>query len=240
MRVILAAIVTMGMATWASAEPPAKAARGVPLPSIGLPLPSIGLPLPPIGLPAPEAPPPHAGPPRGPHGRRPYPSVVYVFPVYGAWPYPYLPEAPAVEIDPGGSRDVTPSVTALRTGRLRVDADPVGDDQLYIDGYYVGRPSDFPDGVELVAGPHAVELRAPGYQTAHVDLLITADRSVTFPGTLRPVKLIPEPPAPAASSPASAPSTFYVIPGCYVGNVPPDAASLPPGCDVSQTKTIRP
>jgi hypothetical protein len=30
------------------------------------------------------------------------------------------------------------------------------------------------------------------------------------------------------------PKTFYVIPGCYAGDRPPQSVALPPGCDISQ------
>jgi hypothetical protein len=78
---------------------------------------------------------------------------------------------------------------------------------------------------------------------------IVADRSITFRGTLRPDDAqperpasqrtdIPRPPAQTVAPPPS--STFYVIPGCYLGNVAPTAATLPPGCDPGQLKTYRP
>jgi hypothetical protein len=34
--------------------------------------------------------------------------------------------------------------------------------------------------------------------------------------------------------------TVYVIPGCYVGNVPPTDVRLPPGCDVKKVTTFNP
>jgi hypothetical protein len=35
------------------------------------------------------------------------------------------------------------------------------------------------------------------------------------------------------------PTTFYLIPGCYMGNVPPKDAGLPATCDLSRTQTFR-
>ena len=32
--------------------------------------------------------------------------------------------------------------------------------------------------------------------------------------------------------------TGYVIPGCYIGNVPPQEAGLPAGCDLGRLITI--
>jgi hypothetical protein len=42
----------------------------------------------------------------------------------------------------------------------------------------------------------------------------------------------PDPPPP--------PSTFYYIPGCYMGNVPPDDVELPKGCDRSKLVVRKP
>lgn len=42
----------------------------------------------------------------------------------------------------------------------------------------------------------------------------------------------PEPPPP--------PSTFYYIPGCYMGNVPPDQVQLPSTCDRSKVVVRKP
>jgi hypothetical protein len=41
------------------------------------------------------------------------------------------------------------------------------------------------------------------------------------------------PPAPQTQAPR-APTKMYLIPGCYLGNVAPDAAMLRPGCDIKK------
>ena len=33
--------------------------------------------------------------------------------------------------------------------------------------------------------------------------------------------------------------TFYVVPGCYGGNVPPDPETLPAGCDIAKLRHFR-
>ena len=65
-----------------------------------------------------------------------------------------------------------------------------------------------------------------------------------------PAPAVPAPPAApaievpeAVSPPFVAPTgsrTLYLIPGCYLGNVPPDAGRLPAGCDISRLKTYAP
>jgi hypothetical protein len=32
---------------------------------------------------------------------------------------------------------------------------------------------------------------------------------------------------------------MYVIPNCYIGNVPPRASRLPAGCDIKQVQILR-
>jgi len=55
----------------------------------------------------------------------------------------------------------------------------------------------------------------------------------------------PEPPRAPAPSPepprvsvVHGPDTFYVIPGCYAGNHPPNIERLPKGCDVTKLRTV--
>jgi hypothetical protein len=51
------------------------------------------------------------------------------------------------------------------------------------------------------------------------------------------------PPAPREPEPPFVPGgdrTVYVIPGCYVGNVPPTNLKLPPHCDVKKVTTFNP
>ena len=49
----------------------------------------------------------------------------------------------------------------------------------------------------------------------------------------------PAPPAPQTAV-ATAPSTTYVIPGCYVGNVEPTQLSVPATCDLHRLVIYRP
>ena len=48
--------------------------------------------------------------------------------------------------------------------------------------------------------------------------------------------------APPATPPAApgVPKTFYVIPGCYAGDRPPQAVRLPPSCDAAKARAIPP
>jgi hypothetical protein len=240
MRLQLAAIVMLGLPVVTAAQTAAPVTGGVaPLPPIGLPLPRIGLPLPPIGLPATAAPQRRGANLPPPAMRKPHRSGIYIVPAYG-WPYLY--EAPAAgtgEPRDGAQTRPQPQPPA---GRLRLDVEPRGGQQLYIDGYYVGTPEDFGGDVELEAGPHSVEIQAPGYETLQVYVNIAPGRSIMYRGALKAIDATPATDAAVASSTPAAPATpmtGYVIPGCYIGNVPPQDAGLPASCDLDRVITIK-
>ena len=109
--------------------------------------------------------------------------------------------------------------------------------QVFVDGYYIGFAEEFGPGrraIDLDAGAHRIELRAPGYETLNFSVMIAPNGIVRYRGAMQPtatkpaVVLVPSPPAPAKS--------FYVIPNCYAGDKPPSGA-LPKGCDVKKLQT---
>lgn len=251
MRLTLAAIVVLGLPVVSAAQPatPVTSSSVAPLPPIGFPLPRIGFPLPRIGLPLPAIgfPPADVSPRRGadnhpvPVRRQHHPSVIYFVPVYG-WPYLYqAPTANASPAFPDGSATVAKPQPP--TGRLHLDIEPRGDQQLYVDGYFVGTLSDVGAEVELESGRHAIEIHASGYETLHVDVNIAPGRSITYRETLKAsdAKAAPEvavaTPTPVARA---TPMTLYTIPGCYIGNVLPQDGELPASCDLGRLITIRP
>jgi hypothetical protein len=125
---------------------------------------------------------------------------------------------------------------------LRLDvAAAGGEQQLYVDGYYIGTALDFASGIELEAGPHAIEIREAGFETLGVAVNIAPGRAITYRGSM---KATDNPSAPAAAAASSlpvtpAPMVGYIVPGCYIGNVPPQDAGLPPTCDLSRVITIK-
>jgi hypothetical protein len=117
-------------------------------------------------------------------------------------------------------------------GRLILNVQPETA-EVFADGYYIGTPADFSlarGGGLLEPGVHRLDISSAGYQPTEVNLRVVPGQSVTFNASL---KALP------ASTPAP-PSTFYLIPGCYMGNIPPKDAGLPPTCDQSRTVTWRP
>jgi hypothetical protein len=238
MRVVLMALVAALMV------PPAAMAQsvaGFPLPSVPPPrdppprftipprtgsvadgwpgpsLPRIGLTLPPIGLQ-----PPANG--KGPSRRHRHGwGVPWTY-----WPVvTYVPEV--IVVAPPEPAPVEPSA---QTGRLILDVRPESV-QVFADGYYSGMSEDFGaarGGGVLETGLHRIDLVAPGYQPATIDLRIASNQSITYRAALEPL-------APPAAVP---PTTFYFVPGCYMGNIPPKDARLPATCDLSRAVSWTP
>ena len=122
------------------------------------------------------------------------------------------------------------------TGLLRLAVTP-SFAQVFVDSYYVGTVEDVNAQrvLELDAGPHRLEIRAPHYQTLTVDVRIVPLETVTYRGALEPTRAAAPPP------PATGPPTvMYVIPKCYLGNLPPRQSRLPSGCDVKQVQVLKP
>ena len=260
MRTVLAAALLITVSSTAGAQSRARStvelptsSMGLPLPPMGLPLPTIGLPLPPMGLqPRTTAPPSIFNPSRvdrGPRGGDRAPrggdrpnrrggngGAAFVFvPAFG---WPYVPDS-LLPGTPVPSPPSLPPVEYYATGRLHLTLQSGGDPQIYVDGYYVGLMSDLGGDVTLEAGAHALELRLEGYETLHVDVQIPVEGAITYRATMKRLTTAPAagaqlPPAPNLPTPTPTPSTIYMIPGCYVGNVPPTDASLPAGCDASR------
>jgi hypothetical protein len=143
----------------------------------------------------------------------------------------YVPQQLAVPAPPP-EPDPRPVENPPAFGRLILDVEPATA-QVFADGYYVGVPEDFSvarGGGLLEAGPHRLDVNAAGFESMTIDLRLTASQPVTVRGAL---KILPPP----ISVP---PTTFYLIPGCYMGNIPPKEARLPATCDLSRTVTWEP
>jgi hypothetical protein len=187
--------------------------------------------------------------PRPSHYR---PQVIYVLP-----PYRYFDTGTTLGYGVASSTAyVTPPPPAaapsplVETGFLRLEVEPRLDLQVFVDGLFIGTIADVGDEIELRLGVRRIELRAPGHRTLVFDTEIVPDRTIVYRGTLDPIATAP--PAPRAPDPPRAPDVpraprapgapasnpIYLIPGCYLGNVMPTAAILPPGCDLSKLTTI--
>jgi PEGA domain len=149
------------------------------------------------------------------------------------WGYPAAePEvAPLSAAPPPVQSDQAPY------GTLRVEVLAAAAAQVYVDGYYAAMADQAAAGLDLEPGPHRVEVRAAGYEPLTFDVRVTPNQVITFRDAMRPLASTAAAPQPAPK--AAAPSTFYVIAGCYVGNVPPVSAKLPEGCDAKNVQTFK-
>ena len=62
---------------------------------------------------------------------------------------------------------------------------------MFVDGYYVGLVDDF-DGIfqklNIEAGPHRIEIRAPGYETLSFEVRLVPDHTTTYTGELKKIQ----------------------------------------------------
>lgn len=188
------------------------------------PLAKIGLPLPPIGL-QPRVDPDY---PQRSHRRARYaPSPVWVVVVPQYLIGAPVPVAAAVAPQPDPAQQVP------LQGSLVLHVKP-DDTEVFVDGYYVGAAVDLGvGGAFLEAGPHRIDLSAPGYEAVAFDVKIAPNQSIVLRRELKQLQALP-PALPATRTPV----TFYLIPGCYAGNVPPIDAGLPATCDISRTIVV--
>jgi hypothetical protein len=230
-----------------------------PLPSIGLPLPDIGLPLGPA-MPTVDKPgdkskrradrkaPPSRRPPGADDRRRGrgQSRTVYVVPTYPAWwnyPVPDPAPAPSAQVPQQEPAPVPAPEPVRPTGTLALEVNPPGSAQVYVDDFYIGTIDEVGRELTLETGAHNVQLRATGYETLNINVKIDEGRTITYRESLR--STAGETPAPAqeARAASAAPikkKPIYAIPGCYLGDVPPKEANLPPGCDPNKAITIKP
>jgi len=220
---------------------PAHVTTAPPPPPPPLPPPSVGPVGPPMLFPFPPLMSPPAGgltPPSGQMDPRFFPRTPnrthaprfgqFGSPFYGPFVSGYSTVEDAAMAAP------SPPV-ATPTGLLRLSVTPASA-QVFIDSYYVGTVADLEAqrALTLPAGPHRIEIRAPYYQPLIVDVRITPYEVVTYRAALERAR--PEPPA--ASGPSASPGPMYLIPNCYVGNVPPRPSRLPAGCDVNKVQVL--
>jgi hypothetical protein len=181
--------------------------------------PSIGLPLPPIG------PPPARTRVNEHHPRRQWnPVMFYML----AWPLP-------VTVPPRAAEPELLPAPPPAKGSLIFRVQP-GSAQVWVDGYYAGSADDFngsPRTLALDAGPHTIELDEPAHETVRFEVKTVSNEPIVYRRELTRVSVAPPAPIPSTSTPV------YLIPGCYLGNVPPKDAELPATCDPSRAVRLR-
>ena len=120
-------------------------------------------------------------------------------------------------------------------GMLRFAVTPLSA-QVFVDSYYVGTIEDIDAQRVLLLppGPHRVEIRASGYEPVAFDVRIESNETVTYRAALEPSRRE----APARAAAPAGPARMYVIPNCYLGNIPPRQDRLPSGCSTKQVRII--
>ena len=129
-----------------------------------------------------------------------YPAYAYPYPApypYAtgypyAYPYPYPYAYPVPYPVPYGSPASPGSVSAAPGvagyGGVSFEITPA-DAEVYVDGGYAGRVSDFGPSQQpltLTPGVHRIEIRAPGYRPLEFNVAITAGHVIPYQGTLQP------------------------------------------------------
>ena len=117
--------------------------------------------------------------------------------------------------------------------------------QVFADGYYIGIPEDFrfeDGGAVLEPGPHRIDIVAHDHAPVSFDVNLARGQSATFRHILTPITGALQPGSNAAVKELPAPkqpTTFYLIPGCYMGNVPPKDANLPATCEIARAVSFQ-
>jgi hypothetical protein len=117
--------------------------------------------------------------------------------------------------------------------------------QVFADGYYIGIPEDFrfeDGGAVLEPGPHRIDVVARDYEPVSFDVNLARGQSATFRHYLTQIVRGPQrgPDTTVNTPPAATkPTTFYLIRGCYLGNVPPKEANLPATCDIARAVSFQ-
>ena len=116
--------------------------------------------------------------------------------------------------------------------------------QVFADGYYIGLPEDFrfeDGGAVLEPGPHRIDILERDYQPVSFDVNLARGQSASFRHMLRPIVQPQAAHDAAVQAPPAVkqPATFYLIPGCYMGNVPPKEANLPATCEVARALSFQ-
>jgi len=79
-----------------------------------------------------------------------------------------------------------PQTSQKARGKLQLAVGPMNA-QVYVDGFYAGTVEDVAAGLDLDAGWHRLEFRAPGYVTPAVNVTIEANRTLTYHADLQPI-----------------------------------------------------
>ena len=170
------------------------------------------------------------------------PGVYFPGPYYYPGPYDYAYGPPSYETSMAETYRRSMAETYLQRQREAARGGLVLQSvpdmaQVFVDGYYVGLAEEFGlrgRAINLDAGAHHVEVRAPGYETLTFRVVVEPNGLVRYRGEMQPIAT--KPAAIAARPQPIAAKSFYVIPNCYAGDKPP-TGTLPKGCSLKNLQT---
>lgn len=113
------------------------------------------------------------------------PFYAYGYPAYGypAYGYPAYGYVAPYGFGYGG-------YSGRPYGGIRIDL-PERDAEVYVDGYFVGIVDNFDGALQqanVEAGPHRIEVRAPGFETIVFEVNVEPGRTITYRGSMRPLR----------------------------------------------------
>jgi hypothetical protein len=116
-----------------------------------------------------------------------YGGYGYRGPGYGYVPYGYGSPAYGYIAPYGYGYD---GYSGQPYGGVRIDL-PQRQAEVYVDDYFVGTVNDFDGALQqanLEAGPHHIEVRAPGYETITFDVNVEPGRTITYRASMHPLQ----------------------------------------------------
>jgi hypothetical protein len=111
---------------------------------------------------------------------------------------------------------------------------------------FLARPETYrPDSRRVRVPPFGFgflgpQLFYPAVQPAIQPIIVVIPREAIEPARVAVPPAPVAPPAPYVAGLPGRPKTFYMIPGCYAGDRPPEPESLTPGCSISRLRAIPP
>ena len=110
---------------------------------------------------------------------------------------------------------------------------------------FLARPETFRPDPNRVLVPFGYGYPGPlmAYPVMQPIIVVQIPRESIAQARVAPPPVLPAPvppPAPYVAGVPGRPKTFYVIPGCYSGDRPPEPDSLTPGCSLSRLRVIPP
>ena len=171
--------------------------------------------------------------------------MIYALPPYGYFPGYDSYEHGVRRDERRGHRSAACAPPPMpETGFLKLDVEPRGVVQVFVDGVYIGTLADLGDEIELAPGVRRIELRAPGYRplTSTAEIVVRsidrlsrrAGEASTAPRRALRHSAVPGHPLHLEAAGRCTDSRLLSWATCRRRSM------LPAGCDIGKLKTISP